>query len=198
MSAIPPSKRPRRNVALIVSICVNLLLAGIIAMAVYRFAFRPPEAPMMMSGPGFGHGLPERQQIRLILTPHGLMRVVPEKQDAIRAVLRPHHENMEKLRAETVAARQEVLRLYAAPTLDKAALDKAFARMLAADAAIEAELVKTSSDVSVLLSPEERKKVLEWQPRGHRGWREGHGNGPHGDGPRGEGPRGENPPPDDH
>lgn len=192
MSAIPPPERPHWNVALIVSICVNLLLAGVIAMAVYRFTFHRP-MPVMMGGPVSGHGQQERQQIRLILTPHGVMRVVPEKQDAIRAVLRPHHERMEKLRAETVAARQEVLRLYAAPTLDKAALDKAFARMLQADAAIEAELVKTSSDVSMLLTPEERKKVLEWQPRGHRGWH--HDDGPRDDGPRDDGPRGDRPPP---
>jgi uncharacterized membrane protein len=194
MSAIPPPQRSHWNIALIVSVCVNLLLAGVIAMAVYRFTVHRPVA-MMMSGQGFAHGQPERQQIRLILTPHGVMRVVPEKQDAIRAVLRPHHERMDKLRADTIAARREVLRLYAAPALDKAALDKAFARMLQADAAIEAELVKASSDVSMLLSPEERKKVLEWQPRGHRGWRQDRDEGPR---DRGDGPRGDRPPPGDH
>jgi uncharacterized membrane protein len=183
MSAIPPPKWPRRNVALIISVCVNLLLAGIIATALVRFAFRPP-FPMMVEGAGFGHGQPERQQIRLLLAPRGLMHVVPEKQNDIRGALLPHRERMDKLRADATAARREVLRVYAAPTLDKAALDKAFVRMLDADAAMEAELVKMSSDVSVLLSPEERQKVLQWQPHGHgfRGWRDG-------------GPRGNDPPP---
>jgi uncharacterized membrane protein len=189
MSAFPPPERPHSNVALIVSISVNLLLAGVIAMAVFRFAFHAP-APDMPVGPMAGPHQSDRQQIRLILTPHGLMRVVPEKQDAISAALRPHWERMETLRADTMAARREVLRQYAAPALDKAALDKAFARMLKADAAMEAELVKASSDVSVLLSPEERKKVLEWRPRGH------HGGGRRDRGPRGEGLRGEGPPPD--
>jgi Predicted integral membrane protein len=190
MSAIPPPERPRWSVALIVSLCVNLLLAGIIAMAAFRFAFHPPLP--MMGGPGF-HGQPERQQIRLLLAPRGLMHVVPEKRDAIQAVLEPHHARMDALRADSLAARREVLRLYAAPTLDKPALDKAFARMLETDAAIEAELVKMSSDVGTLLTADERKKVLEWRGHGFHDWR-----GRDGDGPRGDGPRGDRPPPQDH
>ena len=37
---------PRTNIALIVSLCVNLLLAGVIATAAYRHFTQPPEAPM--------------------------------------------------------------------------------------------------------------------------------------------------------
>ncbi len=198
MSAIPPPERPRWSVALIVSLCVNLLLAGVIATAVYRFAVRPP-LPMMggPGGPSF-HGQPERQQIRLLLAPRGLMHVVPEKQDAIRAALEAHHPRMDALRADSQAARREVLRLYAAPTLDKPALDKAFARMLQSDAAIEAELVKMSSDVGALLTADERKKVIEWRGHGFHGWRGRDGNGLQGDGPRGDGPHGDRPPPQDH
>jgi uncharacterized membrane protein len=192
MSAIPPPERSHWNVALIVSICVNLLLAGVIATAVFRFAFHPP-APMMGGFSG-RPGHMERQQIRLLLAPRGLMHVVPEKQDAIRAALQPHRAHMDALRAESSAARREVLSLYAAPTLDKAALDKAFARMLKADAAMEAELVEMSSDVSLLLTADERKKVIEWQSHGHgfpgRDWR-GHDGGPRDDGRRGDGHRGD-------
>jgi uncharacterized membrane protein len=196
MSAIPPPERPRWSVALIVSLCVNLLLAGVIATAVYRFAVRPP-LPMMggPGGPSF-HGQPERQQIRLLLAPRGLMHVVPEKGDAIRAALEAHHPRMDALRADSLAARREVLRLYAAPTLDKPALDKAFARMLQTDAAIEAELVRMSSDVGALLTADERKKVIEWRGHGFHDWRGRDGDGPRGDGPRGDGPRGDRPPQD--
>lgn len=203
MSAIPPPERPRWSVALIVSLCVNLLLAGVIATAAFRFAYRPP--PPMMGGPGGPsfHGQPERQQIRLILAPRGLMHVVPEKEDAIRAALEPHRAHMDALRADSQAARREVLRLYAAPTLDKPALEKAFARMLQSDAAIEAELVKMSSEVGALLTADERKKVIEWHGHGFRGWRGRDGDGPRGDdrrgdGPRGDGPHGDRPPPEGH
>lgn len=198
MSAIPPPERPRWSVALIVSLCINLLLAGVIAMAVFRFAFRPPP-PMMMGGPGGPgfHSQPERQQIRLLLAPRGLMHVVPEKQDAIRTALEAHHPRMDALRADSLAARREVLRLYAAPTLDKVALDKAFARMLQTDAAVEAELVRMSADVGALLTADERKKVLEWRGHGFHGWR-GRDDDGRGDGPRGDGPRGDRPPPEGH
>jgi uncharacterized membrane protein len=179
MSALPPPERPHRNVALIISICVNLVLAGIIAMAVFRLMFHAPGG-VLMGGPAGGPGQPERVQVRMVMSPRLLMHAAPDKRDAIRAVMDMHRDRLDPLKAEAVNARREVLRLYGEPNLDRAALDKAFARMQQADAALEIALVKMSAEAGALLNPEERKRVLEWQPHGGR-----HGRG-HGDGPRAE------------
>jgi uncharacterized membrane protein len=176
MSAISPPERPRRNVALIISLCVNLVLVGIIATAVVRMHyFHPMMSGGRMGGPGMA-GMAERQQVRQMMSPRVLMAVAPDKQDALRAVGRAHRDQLDSLRAAAVAARREVLRLYTAPTLDRPALDQALTRMQQADAALESEAVKATAEAGAVLSADERKRVLGWQPRGGRG----HGGGWHG------------------
>lgn len=183
MSAIsPPPARRTWNVALIISICLNLVLAGIIAAAVYRFAGIRPMFPGASMPPPV-----ERMQIHQIMSPRALMHAVPDKVDAIRAVARSHRARLEPLRAEALAARRDVLRLYSAPNLDKAGLDQALARMQAADAALEIEMLKVTAETGAVLSPEDRKNVLQSQPHDHGfhvdfgGWH--HGGGPGGDRP---------------
>ena len=179
MSVIsPPPGRTGWNIALIVSVCLNLVLAGVIAMAVYRFAGHPPP---------FGHGGPmggmaDRVQVRQIMSPRILSHVAPAKADAIHAAAGPHRARLDPLRAAATAARREVLRLYAAPVFDKPAFDAALAKLQAADAALEIEVFKMASDTAAVLSPEERHKALEWQPRDH-----GFRDGPHRGGPDGAG-----------
>ena len=167
MSESPPR---RSNVALIVSLCVNLVLAGVIVMAVFRFAMYRP----MFSSAGPLGPSAERVQVRQILVPRLLMRAAPEKADAIRDVVKKHHDRIEAMRADSQGARLEVLRLYRAPVFDKPAFDKALARMQAADTALTTEALKVASDSGALLSPEERKMAAEWQPHG-RGFGRGFG-----------------------
>ncbi len=166
MSALPPAARPRWNVALIVSLCINLLLAGIIATAVVRFAWHRPLFPM---GGGPMQGLVERQQVHQIMSPRVLMHVVPDKQDALRAILKAHKDRLDPLRADALNARREVVRFYTAPSYDKPTLDQAFARMQTADAAIEIEMLKVAAEAGAVLTPEERLKVIESQPHDHGG-----------------------------
>lgn len=180
MSAVPPPARPRWNVTLIVSLCVNLLLAGVIAMAVARFGWPQPLFPME-SGQGPMPGQFERQQVHQIMSPRVLMHVAPDKQDALRAVTKAHRERLDSLRAASIDARREVLRLYTAPSYDKLAIDAALIRMQAADAAFEIEMLKIAAETGAVLTPEERQKVIQFQPHGHGGpgwYRHGDGDGP--------------------
>jgi Spy/CpxP family protein refolding chaperone len=174
MSALPPPARSRWNVTLIVSLCVNLLLAGVIAMAVVRFGWHQSLFPM--GGPMGGgpmQGMVERQQVHQIMSPRVLMHVVPGKQDALRAVTKAHRDRLNTLKADALNARREVVRLYTAPSYDKPALKQAFARVQAADAAFEIEMLKIAAETGALLTPEERQKVIVPQPhdRGGPGWR---------------------------
>ena len=180
MSALPPPARPRWNVALIVSICVNLLLAGVIATAVVRFGWPSPLFPM--GGPMGGgpmQGQLERQQVHQIQSPRLLMHIAPDKQDALRAVMKAHKDRLDPLKADALNARREVVRIYTAPSYDKPALEQAFARMQAADAAFEIELLKIAAETGAVLPPEERQKVIAFQPHDHGGpgWHR-HGDGP--------------------
>jgi uncharacterized membrane protein len=173
------------NVALIVSLCLNLLLIGIIATAMVRFAMHreltiPPEPPGAMAG-GMGRG-----QMHAMLSPRTLMHVAPGKADKIAAVIGAHHGRIDTLRAGSLAARQDVMRLFAAPQFDKAAFDKALLRMQQADAALETEILAIVAETATNLSPEERKAAAAAAGTGHghgwghgRGWRHGrNGNGP--------------------
>jgi uncharacterized membrane protein len=185
MSATPPSGRGW-NVALIVSLCVNLVLAGIIATALVRFSFfwhHPPAPPAPPPAQ-------ERVSVRQILIPRILIRVVPAKADAIRDLANSHKGRVDALRAESAVARRDVLRLYGEPAFDKPAFEQALVRMRAADAALETEVLKLAVETGNMLSPEERKAVAEWQPPHGRGFGDGRGwqhrggpGGPPGDGP---------------
>jgi Spy/CpxP family protein refolding chaperone len=189
MSAV--SDPPRRNVALIVSICVNLVLAGIIAMAVFRFQFRPPLIAPIGGHSGPVSGPLERQQVRQLMSPRLLMRVAPDKRGAIRDIAQPYRHDLDGLRDASAAARREVVRLYTAPVYDKAAVERALAKMQAADSAFELKLTKVATEAGGLLTPEERQAVIAWQPRGFHGSGGRHG---HGDG-FGRGDDGQPPPP---
>lgn len=178
---------PRSNVALIVSLCVNLLLAGVIATAVFRFVahqegrFQPHGLGPQQQQPG--NQPPERAQVRQLLSPKFLTLLAPEKADDILLVVDAHREKLDRLRMEANAARRDVLAAFGAPVLDRAALEQALARTQTADAAIEMEMMNVVADVAPKLSPDERRKAADW--RGHHmggGWHMGGGDRPGGDG----------------
>jgi uncharacterized membrane protein len=192
----------RWNIALIVSLCLNFLLAGVILTAVLRFALHKPEPFFHGAPPPMAAGM-ERGQMHAMLSPRTLMRAAPEKRDAIFAVIGKHHGRIDALRAGSMAARQEVMRLFSQDKLDRPALDKALTQMQQADAALETEILSIVSETAIVLTPQERRAAAEAAKhgRGHGGgfgggWR--HHGGPDGPdgpgGPPGEGP-GDGPPP---
>jgi Spy/CpxP family protein refolding chaperone len=176
MSPIPPPERPRRNVALIISISVNLVLAGVIAMAVARFAYHGPifhghhGAGWSIGGPRSGPGGIERQQVRQLMSPWVLVRAAPDKADALRALAKAHRPEIDNLRDAAATARHEVVRLYTADELDRPAFEKALAHMQATNAALEIAVLKATAETSVILTAEQRRAVIAPQPpRGPRG-----------------------------
>lgn len=186
----------RSNVALIVSLCVNLLLAGVIAMAVLRFVihgpmFMPPRPPGFPNVP-----MHQRVDVRLALSPRTLMMVAPEHADQIHGIISAHRPRIDTLRGQSFAAREEVLNILKAPAFDKAAFDKALTKMQAADAAVEVEILKVASESAAILTPQERQAAADWRSRHGfggpfgMGWRHGPQDGPG----RSDGPDGEPPP----
>ena len=176
-SAAP--SRPN-HLPLIISLCVNLLLAGVVAVPLVRFAMYGPMFGHPPMHDTFGQG-PERMQVRMMLSPRALMSAAPGKSDRIKAILDAHHEKIAALRADSTAAHQKVVDVFSAAQFDKAAFEKSLAEMQAADAAFESEILKTVSETVAILSPEERRKAAEFHGRPpmmdhHRFWFHGRGD----------------------
>lgn len=136
---------PRRksNVALIVSLCINLVLAGVIAMGLLR-AF----GPMLGNGPR-------------PLVPFGIMRLVPADGDKIKAVVAAHRDRILQLRKDAMEARREMWRAFAAADFTQQAFDRSLARVRDADAAMEAEQLKVVSESVAALTPDDRRNAAE-------------------------------------
>lgn len=145
------------NVALIVSLCVNLILAGVIAMGGFR-AFHHGG----MFGGGHDHG-------RGGSGAHAFMHLVPAETDKIKNVIAAHRDRIRQLRDEAMAARQDVRSAFAAPDFNQKTFDQALERMRSADVALETEEMKVVSESAAALTPDERRAAAE-RARDHRGF----------------------------
>lgn len=158
MSGTAPASG-KSHVALIISLCVNLLLVGVILMAFVRMHFfAPPFGPGMMDGHGRGHGM-MLWQTQQALTPQAFLHAAPAKSDKIRSIMGAHHPRVRDLSMSSIDARKEALRVFAAPNFDKSAFDQSLAHVLSADAALEKEILSVVSESAGTLSPEERRAV---------------------------------------
>lgn len=188
----PSTPRGGSNLALIISLCLNFLLAGLIVTAVVRFSMNHPLLASLSGGglPGRGDGMGRGMWQMEPLSPGAMIQAAPGKAAEIRSIIEAHRPRIHALRMSSFAARDEALRQYTAPKFDRNAFDKSLARIQSDDAALESELLKTVSDSATALTPEERRAAaaapVQWGPghgRGHgRGWHRG-GGPPMQDGP---------------
>ena len=127
------------SVLLIVSLCLNLALIGLAAMVFVR-GFEPHEPKVGLSA-------------------QALMRMVPGEKDKIAGIVDAHRPRLHELRQQTMQARAELFGVLSAPDFDKAAFAKSIATVQGADAALEAENLKTTADAVAVLTPKERESV---------------------------------------
>ncbi|MDE1987496.1 MAG: periplasmic heavy metal sensor [Alphaproteobacteria bacterium] len=151
----PVAPQGRSNVALIVSLCLNLLLVGLIAMALWR-TYMPH--PMFGMGPGQGHELGLGQGP---LNPHTLIRFAPDEADKIRKIMESHSERIQILRIEAMEARHQAMLSFADPNYTPQNFAKALDNVKSADAALEAEALGVVSESAATLTPAERKLIGE-------------------------------------
>jgi uncharacterized membrane protein len=142
---------------LVGSLVLNVFLLGAIAGGAYQWfaAHRPSGAAVA-------------QQRALRFAAGDLSA---ERQEAfIDGLTEARREGRQFVR-EGREGRREVLRLLAAPQLDRAALDAALARTRAADSALRAQVESSVADFAASLTPEERVKFADsLKQRGQ--WRE--------------------------
>src|SRR5207237_4699319 len=93
-----PAGTPKRqsSVLLIVSLCFNLALIGLIAIAYMRTGLRHFEP---------------RHESKLTLSAQSLMRMVPAEQTKIQGVIDAHRTQIHELRQHAMQARAEAFRL---------------------------------------------------------------------------------------
>ncbi|CAG4911972.1 periplasmic heavy metal sensor [Paraburkholderia gardini] len=85
----------------------------------------------------------------------------PERQQAFIDGLRSARREGRQYAREGREGRREVLRLLAAPQLDRAALDAALARTRTADTTLRAQVESSVADFAATLTPEERVQFAE-------------------------------------
>ena len=155
----------RSHAALIISLCVNLLLVGLIAMALWR-AYLPHPMAGMGPGPGQGRELGLGQGP---LNPHTLIRFAPDEAGKIRKIMEDHGERIQILRIEAIDARHRAMLTFADPQFTPQSFAKALDDVKSADAALEAEALKVVSESAATLTPAERQ-VIGRRAVQHRGF----------------------------
>jgi len=147
------------KVVLVVSLVLNVFLLGAIAGGAYRwYAARDAAAPLAA----------QQRALRF-----AAQTLSAERQKAFAESLRNGRRDGRQLAREAREARREVLRLLAAPQLDRAALDAALARTREADSGLRAKVESSVADFAATLSPQERVEFADsLRLRGQ--WREPH------------------------
>lgn len=163
MSEAVPSETAHREhraprwmwIALIVSLGLNLVVAGVVASAAWHLNTRE----------GFGfHG-------RL----SSFLSTLPaERAESLRGIVDRSRSAIRPLRQEIRQMRRDAARLFAAEPLDKAALTEASARLLDADLKLRQSYLLLMTELAESMTAEERQKFIEWRERHRRGARGSH------------------------
>ena len=141
-----PSKAARgRSILLVGSLCLNVLLVGVIVAGVGRvvqggFIAQP-------GGP---------------LAPGQIMRSLPPDEAAkVRALQRQHQPALRQARQGARKARLAAFRVFAGSDFSPANFAAALEDVRAADGKLEEEAIALSRDVIGSLTPDERKTIVE-------------------------------------
>jgi uncharacterized membrane protein len=153
-TAAPPR---RRNVLLIVSLCLNVTLAAMIAIGITN-AMQRNRLHAFAGGP---------------LSPQALMAEVdPAQRPKIQAVIDRHAARIKELRIESVQARGAAFRVFAEPSFTPQEFSLALERVRAADTAWQDETAKMTAESVAQLTPQERQAIAQKiRERARPGWR---------------------------
>ncbi|HVU19950.1 MAG TPA: periplasmic heavy metal sensor [Rhizomicrobium sp.] len=138
--------RPKRqpSVLLIVSLCLNLALIGLIAITMMRTGMRHFEPHEGKRG----------------LSAQMLMRRIPAEEDKIRSILQSHRQKLHELRRAAMKARVDAFEMLQAKDFKADAFAKSLQAVQAADAALEAESTKITAESISALTPDERAAII--------------------------------------
>ncbi len=150
---VAPAKR-QPGVALIVSLCLNVALIGLIAVAMWRTGMRPLEP----------------REAKVALGAQALIRLVPAEKAKIEAIIGTHHQKLHELRTRALQARADSFRMLAASDFNAADFAGSLAAVQSADAALETETMKLTAESVAALTPAEREGVAGQMQKPDRVW----------------------------
>jgi uncharacterized membrane protein len=142
--AAAPKHQP--SVLLIVSLCLNLALIGLVAIAYMRTSLRH-------FAPHEGH------EGKVTLSAQSLMRMAPTEQTKIEGIIDAHRKQMHELRQQAMQARADAFHLLEAHDFRADDFAKSLAAVQGADAALESETMKVTAESVSALTPAERENV---------------------------------------
>ncbi len=152
MSEAPVRQKP--SLLLIVSLCLNVALLGVVGVTLWRSNERELEPRAPKAG----------------LSAQMLIRMVPAEKAKIEAILSEHRPRLHALRGDAMQARVESFRLLTESNFDSAAFAKSLAQVQTADAALEAETMTITADSVAALTPRERALVAGKVQKPDRAW----------------------------
>ncbi|HEX2593114.1 MAG TPA: periplasmic heavy metal sensor [Rhizomicrobium sp.] len=135
--------RPRRAIWLILSVCLNVVLIGMLVVGMMRAWHHKQEATGAFSTLSIIGHLP------------------PDRAAAVQKIIDAHTPRMNQLKNEALQSRLAARKIFASPTIDQEAYRKAQEGMRAADDAIEVEKLSQMHDISTVLTAEERKAIVD-------------------------------------
>ena len=145
----PPRKRNWLKIFLIISVSINLLIAGAV---ISRFVV----AKRMFYAHGMGApGLMLRE------SRHMLRSADRERRDELRQMMRPHRETLRGSRMEIGKRRAEIADLLNAENLDREALRAALKRLNDTEDKAHTAVAKLREDFLLALTVNERRRFAE-------------------------------------
>ena len=153
-----PRKRNWLKILLILSVSLNLLIAGAV---ISRFVV----AKRMIYAQGMGApGLMLRE------SRHMMRMVSRERREELHQVMVPHRQVLRRSSGEIGDTRTRIANLLTTETLDKAALSKALKELNAAEDKAHQSITKLREDFLMALTADERRRFAEGMlKRRHRG-----------------------------
>jgi len=143
----------RRNILLILSLCLNVALLPVIA-AIVIHALRHDGA--------IGSGG--------ILAPRSVMAALPGEQAPIQKVIDAHTAKLRALRLESLRTRRQAFAVLAAPDYTPENFARALNRVRDADSALESESIAMMAQSLATLTPAERQAMVEKVRKRNRSW----------------------------
>jgi len=143
----------RRNILLIVSLCLNIALLPVIGAIVIR---------ALHHDGAIGSGG--------ILAPRSVMAALPGEQAPIQKVIAAHTAKLRALRLESLRTRRQAFAVLAAPDYTPDKFTRALDRVRIADSALESESIAMMAQSLATLTPAERRAIVEKVRQRNRSW----------------------------
>ena len=141
-----PVQRRGASAILIVSLCFNCFLAGIVVLGAWRAIHRAHAA------------IPVRQ----LLMPQAVKLLLPgDEQGKLDTIIAAHRQALDTDRDRAVESRAMAFREYESRDFDAAKFAADLEAVRAADGALEDEAFKTMTETAAKLTPQERQKVAD-------------------------------------